>query len=191
MTVSLTSITWSILNIPILKSMSYCLIIFIWFDLELFVSPALILSARILSIRYLPVLEFWQTGSFQEGSWFCLSLLPLSPSTRPRGPNKALAVGSTWLCCRCSVFMEDITPSPGFQPPSPSSHLARETWVLLPHVPFLPVTPGAHPHGELCVDALPLTHRDDYLVWSPALYPSLLHVWSRGAVWEWDSVGPS
>lgn len=111
-------------------------------------SPALILSARILSIRYLPVLEFWQTGSFQEGSWFCLSLLPLSPSTRPRGPNKALAVGSTWLCCRCSVFMEDITPSPGFQPPisilppregdvSPAAHTS-------PSCPSLPVpTPTA------------------------------------------------
>ena len=126
MTVSLTSVTWSILRIPVLKSVSYCLI-FVWFDLELFVSPAVILSDRILSIRYLTVLEFWQTGSFQEGSWFCLSLLPLSPSTWPRGPDRALAVGGMLLCCRCSGFVEDITPSPGFQPPGASSHLTGET----------------------------------------------------------------
>lgn len=174
MTVSLTSITWSILSIPILKSVSYCLIIFIWFDLELFVSPALILSARILSIRYLPVLEFWQTGSFQEGSWFCLSLLPLSPSTQPRGPNKALAVGSIWLCCRCSVFVEDITPSPGFHPPSPSSHLVWETWVLLPPRPL----PAHHsqcqpPWRALCWCSTSHTQR-----WLSCLEPSIVSITS-------------
>lgn len=45
-------------------------------------SQVLILLARFLSIRYLHVLEFWCTGSFQEGSFcfvfLCFLSLPLS-----------------------------------------------------------------------------------------------------------------
>lgn len=41
-------------------------------------------------------------------------------------------------------------------------------------------------HVVLCVDILPLTHRDDYLVCESSIYLPLPRVWSRGAVSERD-----
>lgn len=130
-------------------------------------SPALILSARILSIRYLPVLDFGGQAHFKRGSCLCLSMLPLSPSSRPRGPSNALAVGSMWLCCRCPVLVEDITPVPWFPPPAPPSHLTWGDASGCPHAPFLPRLPLPHPTAKLCVAAL-LCHTEmRYLVCEP------------------------
>lgn len=145
-------------------------------------SPALILSDRILSIRYLPVLKFWRRGSFQEGSWFCLSLLPLSPSTWPRGPNKALAVGSMWLCCRCSVFRGGHHAVPWF--PTPGCILPPHVGDVSPAAPMSPSCPSLPAPTPMASFVLVSASHTEMIILfvSPVLYPSLLHVWSRGAV---------
>ena len=166
MTVSLTSITWSILCIPILKSMLYCLI-FVWFDLELFVSPVVILSDRILSIRYLTVLEFWQAHFKREVGFVFLCFLSL-PLPGPEVPIKP------WLWAACGFVVAVLASWRTSRRPLvsnprvclPTSRGRRES--CCPHLVFLPISPGAHLHGELCA-GLCLSRRDAHLVCEPSV----------------------
>lgn len=129
-------------------------------------SPALILSARILSIRYLPVLEFGGQAHFKEGSCLCLSMLPLSPSWH--GPE--VPVAWRWAACGFVVAVLSwwrTSASPGFHPgPALPPHVGD---VLCPAAPTPLPAPCSRcpPHGKLCVAALPVSHRDAYLVCEP------------------------
>lgn len=58
---------------------------------------------------------------------------------------------------------------PWFPPPAPPSHLTWEMCVRLPPRPLPAPAPVAHPHGKLCVAALPVSHRDAYLVCEPGV----------------------
>lgn len=81
-----------------------------------------------------------------------------------------------------------LGPPPGVQPWAGVPFLKlHETLVFPPLcVCLLPSTPIPHPEVVLCVDILPLTHRDDYLVCEPGIYRPLPHVWSKGAMSERD-----
>lgn len=67
------------------------------------------------------------------------------------------------FCLSWRTSRRPLVSNPRVHPPTSCGR--RES--CCPYVPFLPVSPGAHPHGELCV-GLCLSHRDDHLVCEPS-----------------------
>lgn len=186
MALFLTSITFSIWNIAILKSLSECLIISNLSDLDSFMSPVLILLARILSIQYLPISEFWCTGSFQEGSWFLsffasslsLHLARSSRESLGRGQHVVLSLS---FCLRGRASRHCLASIPWVPPPVSSGRLG----FCCPPGP-LPAQHSWPP--SLCRASCwcSATHTKRWLFVSPVSSLSPLHVWSRGAVSEHD-----
>lgn len=167
-----SNIMLNLLNIPLSKSLSGCLVILILFYLASSMSPVLILWARMLSIQYLSVLELGLQARFRR-KVCCLSLLPLCPFFSNSCVCLCLAQSSWESPGRGQhlVFVPVVLPSwrVSHHPLASSlglgsllpSHVG--TMVSTAHVTFLPSTPGSHPHAMLGVDVRPLTHR--WLSW--------------------------
>lgn len=138
------------------------------------------------------VFRFGDSGVWarsKRGGLFCFSLLslPLHPCNSwclpPPGPELPTEPWSwTWSCYCCSAFTEGTSCHPLASGRGPGSPLPSRVgpWC----VPSSSVLPArrSRPHVVLCVDILPVTHRDDYLVCESSIYLPLPRAWSRGAV---------